>query len=104
HLIGEHDFKSFCLAHSARGIRTKRNVSRIELNEVRIFEEPLLEVMIEGNAFLHNMVRNIVGSLVEVGKGMHDPIWMKHALEARNRQAAGCTAPAKGLIFWKVKY
>ena len=104
HLIGEHDFKSFCLAISSRDITTKRNVSLIELKEVKIFEEPLLEITVEGNAFLHNMVRCIVGSLVEVGKGMHEPIWIKQALEARDRKAAGCTAPAKGLIFWEVKY
>ncbi|MDR0308641.1 MAG: tRNA pseudouridine(38-40) synthase TruA, partial [Coriobacteriales bacterium] len=57
-----------------------------------------------GNAFLHSMIRIIVGSLVEVGSGRRDPAWIGEVLEARDRQAAGQTAPAKGLTFWRVRY
>ena len=61
-------------------------------------------VDVEGNAFLHNMVRIMVGSLVEVGRGHRDPSWLSRALEARQRSAAGPTAPAQGLCLKAVRY
>ena len=57
-----------------------------------------------GNAFLHSMVRTIVGTLVMVGRGQRDADWVAEVLAARDRQAAGENAPACGLIFWSVGY
>ncbi|MDO4841618.1 MAG: tRNA pseudouridine(38-40) synthase TruA, partial [Phoenicibacter congonensis] len=57
-----------------------------------------------GNAFLHSMVRTIVGTLVNVGRGKREPSWVGEVLEAKDRRAAGENAPAQGLIFWDVRY
>lgn len=103
-LLGEHDFKSFCLAASAEGKPTCRNVSCIELLYEEHLGERCLVVRVVGNAFLHNMVRSIVGTLVEVGCGRREPAWVAQVLAARDRRAAGPTAPACGLTFWKVQY
>ena len=103
-LIGEHDFKSFCLACSSVDKTTMREVSDITLSSAEFFEEELLQITVKGNAFLHSMVRTIVGTLVEVGKGKKEPSWVKNVLQAKNRQAAGENAPAKGLVFWNVEY
>lgn len=103
-LIGEHDFKSFCLAASAKDKRTIRTVTKISLDEVSILDERFLQITICGNAFLHSMIRTIVGSLVLIGKGHRDEVWLKRALDACDRCAAGQTAPAKGLVFWHVSY
>lgn len=105
YLIGEHDFKSFCLAASAVGKPTCRNVSTIEISNITVIgEDNALCIRVVGNAFLHSMVRTIVGTLASVGRGQHDPSWVREVLEARDRRAAGENAPAKGLIFWKVRY
>ena len=103
-LIGEHDFKSFCKTASAQGKPTCRNVVSIEFGrEVRLGEEAIT-IQIVGNAFLHSMVRTIVGSLVEVGTHRREPAWMAEVLAARDRRAAGPTAPAEGLCFTDVRY
>ncbi len=104
HLIGEHDFKSFCMAASAQGKRTWRFVDEISLFETSVMEEQLVVVKIVGNAFLHSMVRSIVGTLVAVGRARRDPDWVARVLAARDRKAAGENAPAKGLVLWKVEY
>ncbi len=104
HLIGEHDFKSFCMVASAIGKRTFRNVSEISFFPESVMGEELIVVKIVGNAFLHSMVRAIVGSLVAVGKGRRNPRWMLDVLDARDRKAAGENAPAQGLVLWKVEY
>ena len=67
------------------------------------FRYPVV-VDVEGNAFLHNMVRAITGTLVEVGQGRRDAAWVAHALAARDRSAAGPTAPAMGLTLERVTY
>jgi tRNA pseudouridine38-40 synthase len=103
-LVGEHDFRSFCVANSAIGKRTVRRVESIEIAEESILGEPCLTVRIVGNAFLHSMVRTIVGSLVEVGMGRYEPGWVGAALAAMERSAAGQTAPACGLTLWSVEY
>ena len=59
---------------------------------------------IRASSFLHSMVRTIVGTLVQVGKGRRPEGWVAEALEARDRTAAGEGAPAKGLVFWEVRY
>ncbi len=103
-LVGEHDFASFCKTASAEGKPTHRFLLSVDLSQEDQFGEPLLAVDVVGNAFLHNMVRIIVGSLVEVGLGRRDPAWMGRALAACDRRAAGPTAPPQGLVFWDVDY
>ena len=104
HLIGEHDFKSFCMAASAVGKPTCRNVSEISIASEEILGEPHRVITVRGNAFLHSMVRTIVGTLAMVGRGQRDPGWVAEVIAARSRQAAGENAPAKGLVFWSVAY
>lgn len=104
YLIGEHDFKSFCMAVSAEGKPTCRNVHQITIEPQEIMGESCLVIKVIGNAFLHSMVRTIVGTLVMVGRGLREPEWVAEVLAARDRTAAGENAPAKGLTFWHVEY
>lgn len=108
-LVGEHDFKSFCMAASAHvieadGRSTCRNVMACDVYEEALVGTPVITVRVVGNAFLHSMVRTMVGTLVEVGRGKHDASWIDDVLHARNRSAAGQNAPAAGLTFWRVGY
>ena len=103
-LLGEHDFRSFCLTASAEGKPTCRNVREIGIEVQEVLGEPMLVIIVKGNAFLHSMVRTIVGTLVLVGKGLRPPEWVGEVLEARDRRAAGENAPARGLVFWAVDY
>lgn len=108
-LVGEHDFRSFCRVSSAQKLLDDgRSTSRL-LREVRVSTiveagEELVAIDVEGNAFLHNMVRIMVGTLVEVGRGHRSASWVQEVLESRDRRAAGPTAPAKGLVFEDVSY
>lgn len=103
-LVGRHDFSAFRAAdcQSAHGVR--------QLNEVRLEGEGggegkgELVLTVRGTAFLKHMVRNIVGSLVEVGKGRRPASWMAEILEAKNRLDAGPTAPPQGLVLVEVVY
>ena len=104
YLVGEHDFKSFCMAASAEGKSTMRNVFSVEVEPLSQWGENLVVITVKGNAFLHSMVRTIVGTLVAVGLGRRKPEWIVDVLEARNRSAAGENAPAQGLVFWDVSY
>ncbi len=104
YLVGEHDFKSFCLAASAVGKNTVRTLDELRVMPVNVMGEDALSIRVVGNAFLHSMVRSIVGTLVMVGSGRREPAWVKTVLEACDRQAAGENAPAKGLVFWRVRY
>ena len=103
-LLGEHDFRSFCVAESAQGKRTVREIRTLELFEQEELGESCLVVRVVGNAFLHAMVRTIVGTLAEVGAGRRDATWTAVALAAQRRDAAGPTAPACGLTLWRVEY
>jgi tRNA pseudouridine38-40 synthase len=98
-LLGEHDFSSFraaeCQAH-----HPNRNV--IEVTVMR--EGDFVFVDIEANAFLHHMVRNIVGSLLKVGQGERPVSWMAELLSLRDRTKAAPTAPANGLYLTHVRY
>ena len=76
YLVGEHDFKSFCMAVSAVGKSTMRNVFSVEVDREEIWGERLVVVTVKGNAFLHSMVRTIVGTLVAVGLGRREPSWI----------------------------
>ena len=103
-LLGEHDFRSFCVAQSAIGKRTVRRIDSIELSEEVELGEACVVVRVVGNAFLHSMVRVIVGTLVDIGLGRQEPKWLGDALLAHDRAAAGQTAPAHGLTLWSVGY
>ena len=108
-LVGEHDFTSFCKVSSARmlqeaGRSLSRNLSSVRVSAAEEVGEPIIAIDVEGNAFLHNMVRIMTGTLVEVGRGFHDAAWVGEVLEARDRTAAGMTAPPEGLTFVGVDY
>ena len=104
HLLGEQDFKSFCKVSSAVGKPTHRCVLDVGFERMEEFGEGVLVFTITGNAFLHSMVRTIVGTLVEVGMHRRDPEWVREVIDARDRRAAGPTAPACGLTFVGVDY
>ena len=98
-LLGRHDFRSFCSV-----TKTKKSTVR-ELLDISITRQgPMLRIRFTGNGFLYNMVRILVGTLLEVGSGKRSPGDMPRVLEARDRQAAGFTAPAQGLFLWEQKY
>lgn len=98
-LVGEHDFSSF----RAAGCQAHHPVRRIlSINVKR--EGRLIAIDIEANAFLHHMVRNIVGSLMVIGSGEQPPEWLGEVLAARDRRVAGITAPAAGLYLLGVRY
>ena len=103
-LVGEHDFKSFCKAASAVDKPTCRYVEWVRLEREEALGESMVVVDIAGNAFLHSMVRTIVGTLVEVGCGRRPEAWVAEALAACERRAAGPCAPACGLTLWEVRY
>ena len=104
HLVGEHDFKSFCMAASAVGKPTHRNVMELSVYPEIIAGTKVTTIRVVGNAFLHSMVRTMVGTLVEVGRGRKSPDWVADVLCACDRRAAGQNAPASGLVFWHVEY
>ena len=98
-LVGRHDFSSFCSAGSMH--RTPvREIYGIHVGQRGGF----VVIQIEANAFLKQMVRNIVGTLVEVGKRRSTPSQCSAILEARDRRRAGVAAPAQGLFLVKVNY
>lgn len=103
-LLGEHDFKSFCKASSAEGIPTMRRLEQLDVARIEEAGEELIAFDVGANAFLHNMVRTLAGTLVEVGRGAHEPAWVLRVLEARDRRAAGQNAPAEGLTLCHVEY
>jgi tRNA pseudouridine38-40 synthase len=100
HLEGEHDFTSFEKTPSTRvsKVRTIHEISVGRPAGVARSGADELWIEVEGNGFLHNMVRIIVGSLVMVGAGRRPPTWLAEALAARRRPAAGPTAPPQGLV------
>ena len=108
-LVGEHDFASFCKVSSARqlleaGRSTSRRLAYVRVSHDEELGEPIVAIDVEGNAFLHNMIRIMTGTLVEVGRGHRDPSWVANVLAARDRKAAGQTAPPEGLTFAGVDY
>jgi tRNA pseudouridine38-40 synthase len=98
-LVGRHDFKSFEGRGSARE-DTVRELLRLDLVEAG----KELHFEVEGDRFLYRMVRNIVGTLTEVGRGHRTAEWVAEVLAARNRVAAGPTAPPQGLFLVDVRY
>jgi tRNA pseudouridine38-40 synthase len=100
-LQGQHDFGSFQgQAGSQDGDDTIRTIRLLEISA----HENEIVFDVEGDGFLRHMVRTIVGTLVEVGRGQRAPASIDSVLEARNRQAAGRTAPALGLTLVSISY
>ncbi len=98
---GTHDFSSFRTA----ACQAKTSVRTVESVQVQAHENAdRAEIIVRGQAFLHNMVRIMVGSLVDVGLGRRDPAWIAQAIAACNRQHAGPTAPAHGLCLHNVRW
>jgi tRNA pseudouridine38-40 synthase len=99
YLLGEQDFSSF---------RSSQCNSKTPMRNVKEFtvtrQGDFVMIDIEANAFLHHMVRNIVGVMFKIGSQYKDPEWVKEVLEAKNRRAAAETAPADGLYLTKVTY
>jgi tRNA pseudouridine38-40 synthase len=98
-LAGEHDFSAFRAAE-CQSRTTRRRIDSISVRS----DGALATIQITANAFLHHMVRNIVGTLVPVGTGEQPPSWVGEALASRDRARAGITAPAHGLYLERVHY
>lgn len=107
-LLGRHDFKSFCASGSSAKT-TVRTIKKIVVKKAVSFQlsalsSPAIIIEIEANGFLYNMVRNIVGTLIEIGRGRFPEGSLKKILLAKNRKQAGPTAPAQALFLAEVKY
>lgn len=100
YLIGEHDFKSFCTVRT----QAEETVRTIYSLNVTKDADDMIHIRISGSGFLYNMVRIIAGTLMKVGMGVYPPEHMEEILEARDRQAAGPTAPARGLTLISMEY
>ncbi|PTS80325.1 tRNA pseudouridine synthase A, partial [Stenotrophomonas sp. HMWF023] len=93
-LLGENDFSAF------RSVQCQALHARRELQSLQVSRhDEVIEVAVRGNAFLHHMVRNIVGSLILVGSGEKPVEWIAELLAGRDRTVAGPTAPPQGLVF-----
>ena len=98
-LLGEHDFKAFTSAKKSK----KSTIRRID--EIRIEQiEDRIEFVFTGNGFLHHMIRILMGTLLEVGKGIRTPESVTDVLESGDRAKAGALVPAKGLVLEEVFY
>jgi tRNA pseudouridine38-40 synthase len=112
HVLGEHDFTSLAavdkdLAHrgsEGEGPLVSGNVRTIFSSRWAEVEGDLLIYRVRGNGFLHHMVRNLVGTMLEIARGQFPPGSMGAILDAKTRSAAGPTAPARGLFLHSVEY
>ncbi len=102
-LVGRKDFKSFAAAADPRQ-DTVRTIFRCDVTESPADDGHWIHVDVEGDGFLYNMVRNLVGTLVEMGVGRWKPDRIPEILEARDRRAAGPIAPPNGLCLMWIKY
>ena len=102
-LLGTHDFSSFEAAGSERAtsVRTITELV-VERRPGDHFERVIIEI--EADGFLYNMARNIVGTLVEVGRGRQPADWVANVLAAKDRKLAGMTAPPHGLYLVRAEY
>ncbi len=98
-LLGENDFSAFRTSQ-CQARHPIRELQRIAVQ--RSDDQVIIDV--QANAFLHHMVRNIVGSLIPIGRGQQPPIWLSQLLAGRDRSKAGPTAPAEGLTFIGPRY
>ncbi len=99
-LVGRHDFRAFSSTPGYERKHTVRHVTRCDVRR----SGALLTVVIEADGFLYKMCRGIVGTLVQVGTGKFKPDQLLPMLASRDRSLAGMTAPAHGLVLWKVYY
>jgi tRNA pseudouridine38-40 synthase len=100
HLLGRHDFSAF----RAADCQAKHAVRELRSLTVEGQSGDAVSFVVEGTAFLKHMVRNLVGTLVEVGKGRRPEAWVAEVLASRNRKRAGPTAPPQGLVLEEVFY
>ena len=100
YLVGEHDFKSFCTVRT----QAEDTVRVIYSLSVERGADDVVSIRICGSGFLYNMVRIIAGTLLRVGTGLYSPQKVEEILDARDRQAAGPTLPAKGLTLISLEY
>jgi len=98
--VGRHDFKSFAGTRNYVMETTVRRLTRCDIKKSRY----LLTFTIEGNGFLYKMCRGIVGTMVQIGLGKFRADEIKRMLAKKDRRVAGMTAPAHGLVLWKVFY
>ncbi|MDE2235537.1 MAG: tRNA pseudouridine(38-40) synthase TruA [Gammaproteobacteria bacterium] len=99
YLLGEHDFSAF----RAVECQARTPVRRLHCLEIRRSGDAVyLDVVADG--FLHHMVRNIAGVLIDIGTGKQPPLWARNVLQGRDRTRGGITAPAQGLCFVAVLY
>lgn len=98
--VGKHDFEAFAANRGYKMESTVRTVTRCDVQK----RGPLFTFIIEGDGFLYKMCRGIVGTLVQVGLGKFDPNEVPKMIETKDRRAAGMSAPAHGLVLWRVKY
>ncbi len=98
-LLGKHDFSAFRAA-SCQAKSALRTLDRLDV--ARLGEE--IVITAEARSFLHHQVRNLVGTLAEVGAGKRPAIWPRNVLDGRDRTRAGQTAPAEGLVLTGVRY
>ena len=94
HLLGEHDFSSF-RASSCQALSPIKTMLRVEIQR----HGPYWRFEFEGNAFLHHMIRNIMGCMVTIGQGFQPPEWMAQVIESKRRDAAAPTFSPDGLYF-----
>jgi tRNA pseudouridine38-40 synthase len=94
HLVGEHDFTSF-RASSCQALSPVKTLHAVGIGR----RGPYWRFDFHGNAFLHHMIRNIMGSLLQVGQGMQQPDWIREVLAAKSRDAAAPTFSPDGLYF-----
>lgn len=98
--LGRHDFKSLAATRAYEMKSTVRTLTRCDIHR----RGPSLTVIIEGDGFLYKMCRGIVGTLAQIGQGKIAPDSVHNILDKKDRRAAGMTAPAHGLVLWKVFY
>ena len=98
-LVGEHDFKSFASAADQRE-SSVRTITRCTVEQ----NGDIVKIAVAADGFLYNMVRNVVGTLVEVGRGRWQPEDIDNILTAKDRNAAGPIAPACGLCLMEIFY
>ncbi|MEY4076481.1 MAG: tRNA pseudouridine synthase [Pseudomonadota bacterium] len=94
YLLGEHDFTSF-RASSCQALSPVKNMMRVDIHK----HGPYWRFEFEGNAFLHHMIRNIMGCMVTIGQGFQTPEWMAEVIESKRRDAAAPTFSPDGLYF-----
>ena len=98
--LGKHDFKSLAASRNYEPESTVRTLTRCDVKR----SGSLLTFTIEGDGFLYKMCRGIVGTLVQIGQGKIPADSIKKILRQKDRESAGMTAPAHGLVLWKVYY